>query len=592
MAFNHEYPYVDCKMFNDDWLIMTVKQLLKDFSDFANLNKIKYADPILWDITSQYEVNTIVIDPKTGDAYISVDAVPYGVSLGNTNYWTKIYNYADAINTLQEQIAAANERLSTTATAVRSKGELVWLNGDLYLVIEPMIAGDSYVVDSNIKKVTIEDLLGNLQSLSVTDKSSLVVAINQALQFTDDVNNRLKQQIAAIDQGTSTTASEAIHKGELLWINNYLYVATTEISQDNTLSVNTNISSITIEALMGNLDSLQTSSKTSLVAAINSALAYADNVNTKFTNHLKWGIDFSRCIFLGDSYMETAYLQDSQGFVNQFCSYLGITNYTKYGMSGSGFINDGGGSGHGTYLSILNNVIIPAETNPQEVTFILVEGGANDGAPTYESYTTTVQTWIAAAKTAFPNAKIAIMETPTFDVILNNTRLGLKRACELSQEIFIDSGLWLTGNTNYEATSPNADHPNVNGCKVIAQNLFNTMIGSDCRGYFDTNMINVDDADVSITRKRFIIDGDTLTIMVNGGLVNKATRYVPILTFPEHFYNHIARFEGTAFTGLGTPYPIWLTETGIMLDTLVATSKSTDFQFSMTLSILGLFGTT
>ena len=202
MAFNHEYPYVDPNMFNDDWLLNMMKQLLKEFENFINLNKIKYADPILWDITKQYEVNTIVIDPQTGDAYISTKAVPYGVALSNTNYWTKIYNYANTINTLEEQIAAANEELSTTATAPRSKGDLVWLNGLLYKVTANMIAGDSYVIGSNIIKTTIEEELklivedyeekiGNLSDLNTTDKSNLVAAINEVLTTISTITGSL-----------------------------------------------------------------------------------------------------------------------------------------------------------------------------------------------------------------------------------------------------------------------------------------------------------------------------------------------------------------------------------------------------------------
>lgn len=588
----NRYPFVNDEELNLDWILSKIKELDLAVTDFINLNTIKYADPILWDITSQYEANTVVIDPQTGDAYISTTAVPYGVSLGNTDYWTKIFNYQDALNVLMEQIAAANERLSTTATAARSEGDLVWLDGLLYIVIAPMIAGDSYVVDSNIVKCTIEMLMGNLFDLNTNSNNSLVDAINSSLQYTDDTNTRLKEQISSHDEGMSTIASANRIKGDLVWYQNYLYVVTTSISAGSPYVVGTNITPITIEGLLGNLDALNTSDKSSVIAAINASLQYTDDVNTKFDNHLKWGLNFSRCIFLGDSYMETAYLSDSQGFVNQFCSYLGITNYTKYGMSGSGFINDGGSGGHGTYLQILQNNIIPNEANPNEVTFILVEGGANDGAPTYETYTTVVQTWIAAAKAAFPNAKIAVMETPTFDVILNNTRLGLKRACQLSQEVFIDSGLWLVGNTGYEATSPNLDHPNANGCKVIAQNLFNTMIGSQVNCYFDTVLQDVSDADITLNTKRFNINGDTLTIFVAGGLNNKATRYVEIAQYPEHFYNHLPRFEGCANTGLGQVYPVWLTQQKIYLDTLVSTSKSTDFSFAITTSIMGLFGTT
>lgn len=69
------------------------------------------------------------------------------------------------LNNLQEQIASANEGVSKTATEVRTVGELVWLNGELYKITHNMIAGDQYVVDSNCEKITIEEWVNNFNTL-------------------------------------------------------------------------------------------------------------------------------------------------------------------------------------------------------------------------------------------------------------------------------------------------------------------------------------------------------------------------------------------------------------------------------------------
>lgn len=63
---------------------------------------------------------------------------------------------------LEAQIAIANEETSKTATAPRSVGELVWLNGKLYKIIHKMIAGDQYVDNSNCVKVTVEEQIKNI----------------------------------------------------------------------------------------------------------------------------------------------------------------------------------------------------------------------------------------------------------------------------------------------------------------------------------------------------------------------------------------------------------------------------------------------
>lgn len=186
------YPNVNNEILNLDWLLKISNCNTHKIENFINLNTIKYADPILWNITSQYEANTVVVDGQTGNAYISTKAVPAGVHLNRTEYWTQIYNYADALGDLRRQIAF-DEGNTTTATKPYDIGDLVFVNELLYEVIAPMIAGDSFVVDSNIRKTTIEELLknininvdnldvliGDLDDLNTINKDSIVNAINE-----------------------------------------------------------------------------------------------------------------------------------------------------------------------------------------------------------------------------------------------------------------------------------------------------------------------------------------------------------------------------------------------------------------------------
>ncbi len=264
------YPNVNDEILNLDWLLYTVKKLSEEVSNFINLNTIKYADPILWDITSQYEANTIVVDPQTGDAYISTQAVPYGVSLSNSSYWTKIYNYADAISGLEEQIAAANERLSTTASASRAAGDLVWLNGVLYIVTSAMNAGDAYVEGSNCAHITVESLLGNLALLDTTDQSSLVNAINEVLTDIGDLND-----LPTVDQSSIV---------------------------NSIIELNTSINNIISD--VGDLSLLDTNDQSSIVNAIN-------EVNSKciYLNVLKPGHNLTALVPDGVT-DNTAALQD------------------------------------------------------------------------------------------------------------------------------------------------------------------------------------------------------------------------------------------------------------------------------------------
>lgn len=160
-VFDH-FPYTNFHELNLTWILEMIKDFDKTMDQFVTINQLKYADPIQWDITTQYEKNTIVIDPSTGNAYLSTQAVPTGTALSNTDYWTVIFNYAAEIDSLREQIAAANEETSTTATGPRAVGDLVWLNGNLAVITAVMIAGDSYVENSNFEYITIEDLIKNI----------------------------------------------------------------------------------------------------------------------------------------------------------------------------------------------------------------------------------------------------------------------------------------------------------------------------------------------------------------------------------------------------------------------------------------------
>lgn len=100
MSIFHNYPYTDMHELNLDWIIEKIKSLDGTVKNFINLNKIKYANPIAWNITSQYEANTVTVDSQHGIAYLSVKAVPSGVDIHNTEYWTSIFSFSDSLDSL------------------------------------------------------------------------------------------------------------------------------------------------------------------------------------------------------------------------------------------------------------------------------------------------------------------------------------------------------------------------------------------------------------------------------------------------------------------------------------------------------------
>ena len=129
--FLNGYPYTDFHELNADFLVTSMLELKKLMETFVALNIIKYADPLQWDITKQYEKNTVVID-SDGVAYISVQPVPEGVSLSNTDYWCVVFDL--------------------------DKGDWVVIDNVLYIALTDIVIGTAYVIDTNIKRITVEEM--------------------------------------------------------------------------------------------------------------------------------------------------------------------------------------------------------------------------------------------------------------------------------------------------------------------------------------------------------------------------------------------------------------------------------------------------
>ena len=185
----HRAPYTNFHDLNLDWIIEVLYEFNTKLTNFVSLATIKYADPIQWDITSQYEANTVVVD-SNGNAYLSVRPVPSGVSLDRTEFWTKIGNFDELWADVKKAITPKDEGHSPTATADRAVNDLVWVDGALVRVTRAMIAGDAYVPGSNCVSSSTNEVL-----------HYLITALNEGLSAEqtarEDADNQLQTAIAA-----------------------------------------------------------------------------------------------------------------------------------------------------------------------------------------------------------------------------------------------------------------------------------------------------------------------------------------------------------------------------------------------------------
>lgn len=104
MAFYDKFPYTNFQEINLDRIIQQLVEVQEDLQFVIDNASLKYADPIQWSITSQYQANTVVIDPATGIAYLSTRPVPVNILITNTDYWTPVFDLSAMIGGLQDDI--------------------------------------------------------------------------------------------------------------------------------------------------------------------------------------------------------------------------------------------------------------------------------------------------------------------------------------------------------------------------------------------------------------------------------------------------------------------------------------------------------
>ena len=159
----HEAPYTNFHDLNLDWIIKALNNTDRRLANFVSLNTIKYADPIKWNITSQYAQNTLVLDPQDGTAYLSVQPVPQGVQITNTDYWTPVFTLQNFIDPLKNAITAVPQQENGQAATEQLPVNSVFFVGDVLCTNpQPIPQTSLVVIGTNCIEVSVVDLISRL----------------------------------------------------------------------------------------------------------------------------------------------------------------------------------------------------------------------------------------------------------------------------------------------------------------------------------------------------------------------------------------------------------------------------------------------
>lgn len=145
---------------SDYELLCEVIQVVNKLSELASLSVITYADPIDWDITTQYPQNCVVVDPSDGTAYLSTQPVPSGVQITNTDYWTPIFTLETFTKFLKDAITAfPQQEKGQGATQEIPQGTVFWAGDTLCYANQTIPIGTLVIPGSNCQVTTVDELI-------------------------------------------------------------------------------------------------------------------------------------------------------------------------------------------------------------------------------------------------------------------------------------------------------------------------------------------------------------------------------------------------------------------------------------------------
>ena len=156
------------------YIIKKIQELSDEYKNFADYNTIKFADPVEWNITSNYVANIIVYDGATSGFYISKKPVPSGIAVTNNDYWMLVlpFKVEDGLNinsvnpvtnrTITAKINSIDNDISNVQNEVTTQGEQL-------SEIDSDVTNINNTLNNEISERTSADVLINARIDEITN---------------------------------------------------------------------------------------------------------------------------------------------------------------------------------------------------------------------------------------------------------------------------------------------------------------------------------------------------------------------------------------------------------------------------------------
>ena len=300
--------------------------------------------------------------------------------------------------------------------------------------------------------------------------------------------------------------------------------------------------------------------------------------------------NFDTCVFIGDSY-----LNQNPAWGDVLAGILpGCRAHYNYPSGGGGFQIAGA---NGSFLDMVSSggqVYKAVQGFKNNVTFVLIEGGINDGDTGAAAEDTAVRNTLAACKTLFPNARIVVVYNWAPRAYPNNIWEGIKTGCAASGVAFCpNSYLWLwTQNTSWYYQNDNI-HPNSRGTNRAVQLIYQwLMSGSAC--WSETKQrVNLSNGQ---TLFWWIDTGDQVIIGIYGTSTSNTASLgtMPFCLRPYNQQMFVPWLNVTNLSGTESPYIRWDPNTGAISTNATFSSQTNISQWNTSIParMLGFMGFT